>query len=100
MSGGLGVLIPAATDLSRKKGSDSSTAKRSATGASITGHIMYMDISIINKLYPLKTNVPFHSMCDTLNKPSLTYLPCKPSIGQNLHYFTGNGDVSMSVKNS
>ena len=96
MSGRLGVLIPAATDLSRKKGSDSSTAKRSATGASITGHIMYMDKSIINILYP----VPFHSMCDTLNKPSLTYLPCKPSIGQNLHYFTGNGDVSMSVKNS
>ena len=27
-------------------------------------------------------------------------MTCKPSIGQNLHYFTGNCDVSMSVKNS
>ena len=35
-SGRLGVRIPTATDLSRKKGSDSSTAKRSAIGVSVT----------------------------------------------------------------
>ena len=36
-SGRLGVHIPAATDLNRKTGSDSSTAKRSAIGVSVTG---------------------------------------------------------------
>ena len=36
-SGRLGVRIPAATDLSRKKGSDSSTATRSAISVSVTG---------------------------------------------------------------
>ena len=36
-SGRLGVRIPAATDLRRKKGSDSSTAKRSAIVLSVTG---------------------------------------------------------------
>ena len=37
-SGRFGVRIPAATDLSRKKtGDDSSTAKRSAIGVSVTG---------------------------------------------------------------
>ena len=35
--GRFGVRIPAATDLSRKTGSDSSTAKRSGTGVSVTG---------------------------------------------------------------
>ena len=33
----IGVRSPVATDLSRKTGSDSSTAKRSATGVSVTG---------------------------------------------------------------
>ena len=36
-SGRLGVRIPAATDPSHKTGSDSSTTKRSALGASVTG---------------------------------------------------------------
>ena len=36
-SGMLGVKIPAATDLSRKKGMDISAAKRSAIGVSDTG---------------------------------------------------------------
>ena len=35
--GRVGVRIPAATDLSRKRGSDSSTAKRSAAGVRVTG---------------------------------------------------------------
>ena len=35
--GGLGIRVPAASDLSRKKGSDCSTAKRSAIGVSVTG---------------------------------------------------------------
>ena len=35
-SGRLGVRIPAATDLSRKTGGDSSTAKRMTIGASVT----------------------------------------------------------------
>ena len=34
---GLGVRIPATTDLVVKSGSDSSTAKRSAVGVSVTG---------------------------------------------------------------
>ena len=36
-SGRLAVRIPAATDLSRKKRSDSFTAKRMALGVSVTG---------------------------------------------------------------
>ena len=35
-NGSLGVRIPAAKDVSRKTGSDRSTAKRSAIGASVT----------------------------------------------------------------
>ena len=35
--GSLGARIPSATDLSRKTGSDSSTAKPSAMGVSVTG---------------------------------------------------------------
>ena len=47
-SGKFGVRIPAATELSRKKGSESSTVKRSLIDVSVTGH----------RRWQLKTNAP------------------------------------------
>ena len=66
-----------------KTGSDSSTAKCSATVVSVTGP----------RIRPLKTDASCHSRCDTL-KTLTAQWPCVPSIGQDLPPFTGNDDVS------
>ena len=73
----------------RKTGSDSSTAKRSAIGVSVTGGSSEM--TIING-WPVSQYV-WHA-----KEPSLLNSRV-PSIGQNLQPFIGNGDVSIWVKN-
>ena len=57
-SGRLGVRNPAATDLSRKKGSDRSTAKRSAIGVRVTG-----------PRSPRSYDAPCYIRCGTLKNP-------------------------------
>ena len=55
----IGIRSPVATDLSRKKRYDSSTAKRSTTRVSVTGP----------RRWPLSTVGPCRSRCGMLNNP-------------------------------
>ena len=65
-------------------GSDSSTAKCSAIGLSVTALWRW----------PFKTDAPCHSRCGTLKNPQWLWVL---SIGQNLQPFTCNGDFSIWV---
>ena len=68
-----------------RPGSYSTTAKHSATGVSVTGPSRGLSRVIVSGA----------------RQRSLTAeWPWMPCTGQNLQPFTGNGDVSISVKNS
>ena len=72
---------------SSKTGSDSSTAKRSAIGVSVTGP----------RRWPLRTDAPCHSRCGTIKDPQCS-MAMSAGIGQNVQPFTGNGGLHMSEK--
>ena len=69
--------------ISVKTSSDNSTAKRLATGVSVTGP----------RKWPLLTDVPCHSRFGTLKNPHCS-MAMRASIGKNLQPLTGIGDMS------